>query len=102
MAAAGPSLKQNEHQYKNTKDRKDEFDLIVLYNVQWEFSKKPRTALVALPLLDFQRQVQGSDGKVHGLRVHTSNLRETVADYISDSPCGLGRSEKGECAADMF
>lgn len=60
----------------------------------WENSS--HTALVALPLLDFQRQVQGSDRKVHCLRVDTSHLRETVADYISDRPCGLGSEREWE------
>ena len=33
-----------------------------------------RTALVALPLFYLQGQVQGPDGKVDGLGIHSSNL----------------------------
>lgn len=68
-----------------------------LYCSMWMFwENSSHTALVALPLLDFQRQVQGSDRKVHCLRVDTSHLRETVADYISDRPCGLGSEREWE------
>lgn len=39
------------------------------------------TALVALPLLNLQCQIQSSDGKVHSLRIDTSHLKDTGADY---------------------
>lgn len=48
---------------------------------QEELLKVELTALVALPLLDLQREIKGSDGKVHSLRVDTSHLKDTGRDY---------------------
>lgn len=41
------------------------------------------TALVALPLLDLECQVEGADGEVDGLRVHTSHLADKRGSQIT-------------------
>lgn len=47
------------------------------------------TALVAFPLLDFQGQVQGPDGKVDRLGIHASHLVRDMGCKERCSPLGF-------------
>ncbi len=51
-----------------------------------QFYPYRQVVLTPFPLLDLERQVQGSDGEVHGLRVHAPDLTQQVQDQASFAP----------------